>query len=80
MNTDKATTLHPAFDDFLQEFKMKMHYVFHEREDINHLGTQRGLPPYVMREILSCNPLATFIPAEYGGRGLDPKEGTTVIP
>lgn len=56
-----------------------MHNVFHEREDINHLSTRRGLPPYVMRELMACNPLATFIPTEYGGRGMKPREGIALL-
>jgi len=56
-----------------------MHNVFHEREDMNRLCMSRGLPPYVMREIMSSNPFATFIPAEYGGRGMDPREGIAIV-
>ena len=79
MNTDKTTSAHPPFEEFIQEFKIKMRYVFREREDMNQLSTNRGLPPYVMRELMSCNPLATFIPAEYGGRGMLPHEGISVV-
>jgi len=56
-----------------------MHNVFHERENMNRLCTSRGLPPYVMREVMACNPLATFIPGEYGGRGMNPREGIAIV-
>jgi len=79
MNSDNAANQHPAFSDFLQTFKTNMYNVFHKREDINRLSASRGLPPYVMREIMACNPLATFIPAEYGGRGMDPQEGIAMV-
>jgi alkylation response protein AidB-like acyl-CoA dehydrogenase len=79
MNSGKATYRHSAFNDFLHTFKANMHNVFHEREDINQLSTSRGLPPYVMREVMACNPLATFIPEEYGGRGMKPHEGIAVV-
>ena len=67
------------FDEFLKTFKTRMHNVFHDREDMNRLSTGRGLPPYVLREVMACNPLSVFIPAEYGGRGPDPREGIAVI-
>jgi alkylation response protein AidB-like acyl-CoA dehydrogenase len=67
------------FDEFLKIFKTRMHNVFHDREDMNRLSTGRGLPPYVLREVMACNPLSVFIPAEYGGRGPKPQEGIAVI-
>lgn len=67
------------FDEFLNTFKTRMRNVFHEREDMNRLSTGRGLPPYVLREVMACNPLSVFIPAEYGGRGPKPQEGIAVI-
>lgn len=79
MNSNNAAHQHPVFNDFLHSFKTNMYNVFHEREDMNRLSTRRGLPPYVMREIMACNPMATFIPAEYGGRGMDSKEGIALV-
>ncbi len=79
MNTNKATFSHPTFSNFIQNFKENMRNVFHEREDLNRLSTSRGLPPYVMRELMACNPMATFIPTEYGGRGMKPHEGIALI-
>jgi len=67
------------FNEFLHSFKTRMHNVFHEREDMNRLSTGRGLPPYVLREVMACNPLSVFIPAAYGGRGPKPEEGIAVI-
>ena len=46
------------FDAFLNTFKTRMRNVFHEREDMNRLSTGRGLPPYVLREVMACNPLS----------------------
>ncbi len=67
------------FPEFLEMFKKNMQNVFHEREDINQLSTVRGLPPYVLREVMANRPLSVFIPGEYGGRGADPKEGIAII-
>jgi alkylation response protein AidB-like acyl-CoA dehydrogenase len=64
-----ATPKHPPFEVFLENFKDKLKIIFHQRADINELETHRGLPPFVMREVLSAEPFAAFIPTIYGGRG-----------
>jgi alkylation response protein AidB-like acyl-CoA dehydrogenase len=57
------------FDSFLNDLKERMQNVFHIRADIDQLALKRGMPPFVMREIMNANPLSVAIPAEYGGRG-----------
>lgn len=42
-------------------------------------STKRGLPPYVLRQVLECNPLSTFIPEEYGGRGVRTHEALSML-
>ncbi|MCK5730617.1 MAG: acyl-CoA/acyl-ACP dehydrogenase [Draconibacterium sp.] len=59
----------PPFSEFISVLKAKMKLVFNERADINQLAIKRGLPPFVLREIMSVNPLAVGIPKEFGGRG-----------
>jgi len=54
---------------FLDKLKAKMLQVYHLRGDINQYAQHRGLPPFVLREIMTINPLAIGIPKEYGGRG-----------
>ena len=58
-----------SFSEFLNTYRDKLRQVFHVRSDIDKLSLRRGLPPFVLREIMSCNPLSTCIPAQYGGRG-----------
>lgn len=58
-----------AYPAFLEQYRSKLHQVFHERTDVNNLALSRGLPPFVMREIRSCDPLSVWIPSQYGGRG-----------
>lgn len=58
-----------SFGDFLDRFKAVMKSVFYDRADINRMAITRGLPPFVLREIMNLNPLAVAIPAEFGGRG-----------
>ncbi len=68
-----------SFTAYIQNFSEKLENVFHHRADINQLETQRGLPPFVMREILDANPLKAFIPVKYGGRGALLHEGLEVV-
>ena len=68
-----------SFPVFLDSFKTCLENVFHVREDMDQLGTLRGLPPYVLRDIMASNPLATFTPTAYGGRGGDLQEGVALV-
>ena len=55
--------------DLMSDLKTKMKLVFHERANIDQMAIKRGLPPFVLREIMSVNPLSICIKKEYGGRG-----------
>ena len=57
------------FSEFLDHYRSRLHQIFHVRADFDKLSVRRGLPPYVLREIMACNPLSACIPAQYGGRG-----------
>ena len=61
-------------NEFLNNLKAKMKLVFHERADIDQMAVKRGMPPFVMREIMSTNPLSVGIPFEFGGRGCKMEE------
>jgi alkylation response protein AidB-like acyl-CoA dehydrogenase len=74
-----ATTTQQPFSDFLNNFKARLHHVFHERASLDALGMKRGLPPFVLREIMSANPFAAFIASQYGGRGGLPSESLAVL-
>ncbi len=74
-----STTAHLPFNEFLQNFRNTLENVFHHRADINQLETQRGLPPYIMREILSADPFLAFIPEAFGGRGAHENEGIEIV-
>ena len=62
------------FGEFLNNLKTKMKLVFHDRANIDQIATTRGMPPFVMREIMSANPLSVGIPTEFGGRGCKMEE------
>ncbi len=74
-----SARLQLPFNDFLQNFRNTLENVFHQRADINQLETQRGLPPYIMREILSSDPFLAFIPEAFGGRGAHENEGIEIV-
>jgi alkylation response protein AidB-like acyl-CoA dehydrogenase len=57
------------FASFIEAFRAKIAIMFTERNDENKMGVTRGLPPYVLRQVLDENPLSVYIPTEYGGRG-----------
>lgn len=58
-----------SIKEFLDTYRSKLTELFNERNDENELSNNRGLPPYVLRQVLECNPLSAFIPKEYNGRG-----------
>ncbi|MDO9512505.1 MAG: acyl-CoA dehydrogenase family protein [Bacteroidales bacterium] len=70
---------HQAFPVFIKNFKSTLESVFYQRTSHDTLGTQRGLPPYVLREVLAADPFMAFIPEVYGGRGGHTHEGIEVI-
>lgn len=67
------------FSEFINRLKEKMNLVFHQRADINQLAIKRGMPPFVMREIMDLNPLSVGIPREYGGRGAKMEENIALL-
>lgn len=70
---------HLPFPAFLQNFKDRLETIFHHRLSPDELGSQRGLPPYAMREILAADPFLAFIPEAHGGRGAHVHEGIDVV-
>lgn len=68
-----------AFHRFLMDFKTNLHRLFHVRADIDKMSIHRGMPPFVLRDILSSNPLSTFIPEPYGGKGGHIHQGLALL-
>lgn len=74
-----SETENTPFSEFIGALKDKMKLVFHDRADADQLATKRGLPPFVMREIMTANPLSVGIPKAYGGRGGIMKENIGLL-
>ncbi len=68
-----------SFVSFMETYKSKLTELFTQRNNEGLMATQRGLPPYVLRQILECNPLSTFIPEEFGGRGAKTHETLSML-
>ena len=68
-----------TFDVLLNDLKNKMKSVYHQRSTVDDLAIRRGMPPFVMREIMSANPFSAIIPKEYGGLGGDVKESIALM-
>jgi len=88
MNQSKIYSEEPAdvtdirnmpFETFLNKLKAQMKNVFHVRADVDQMATKRGMPPFVMREIMSLNPMAVGIPSEFGGRGCHMEENIALL-
>lgn len=67
------------FETFLENLKSQLKSVFHVRANIGKMALKRGMPPFVMREIMSTNPLSVGIPLEYGGRGCKIEENLALL-
>jgi alkylation response protein AidB-like acyl-CoA dehydrogenase len=68
------TLTNVKFSEFIKDFEDRLKHLFHEKVDIDQLSLERGLPPSVLSEIMSGQPLSVAIPEEYGGRGSKVKE------
>ena len=69
MNISNSASQKVPFDNFLEDFRNRSTHAYRVRADIDQLSTNRGMPPFVMREVMSGNPLSVNIPEQYGGRG-----------
>lgn len=72
---------HPAadFNAFLATFKTRLQHLFHVRSDMDKLSIKRGVPPFILRDILAAQPMSTFIPQQYSGRGGQIHEGLALL-
>lgn len=74
-----AESVNMPFESFLDNLKAKMKHIFHNRSNIDKLALKRGMPPFVMREIMSTTPLSVGIPLEFGGRGCKMEENLALL-
>lgn len=77
MNTKNVRDI--PFETFLNDIKARMESVFHVRASVDRMALNRGMPPFVLREIMDLNPLSVGIPAAYGGRGCKMEETIALL-
>ncbi len=77
--SDNTQATPSPFYQFLDEFKSSMKRAFHGNDSIDRFCSTRGLPPAVLNELLSSNPLALAIPVKYGGMGGTMRENLTLL-
>lgn len=75
----KSLNIKKDIKTFIDTYSNKLNELFTERNNEDELLTTRGIPPYIMREVLECNPLSTFIPKEYNGRGAVTSEALSML-
>jgi alkylation response protein AidB-like acyl-CoA dehydrogenase len=68
-----------SFRQLLEDFKASMRRAFHEEDKIDQFCSTRGLPPAVLKELMSGNPMALCIPTKYGGHGGNVKENIAFV-
>ncbi len=68
-----------SFRKFLDEFKTSMKRAFHGENEIDSFCSTRGIPPAVLNELMSGNPLSLCIPKQYGGFGGTVKENIAFV-
>ena len=72
-------SLEKSFRKLLDEFKASMIRAFHRENEIDRFCSTRGLPPAVLKELMSGNPLSLCIPKQYGGFGGNVKENIAFV-
>lgn len=80
-NQNRATeeTFEQPFTDYLEQFRVKLADLFRGRINADSANLQRGVPPFIFREVFQMKPQAVSIPRRYGGRGADPAEIIAVL-
>lgn len=75
----KTRSMKQNFDDFINNFKIRLYELFHNETNIDTLSLTRGLPDKVWHEIMEQKPLSVAVPEEFQGRGLQVKECLSIL-
>ncbi len=65
--------------EFLERYRATLRRVFRRRVDADEMAAERGLPPFVLRDVFAAQPISTFLPEEHGGRGGHIHEALAVL-
>ncbi|PRZ44151.1 alkylation response protein AidB-like acyl-CoA dehydrogenase [Antricoccus suffuscus] len=81
----RSTTAKPSTtnindaEKFLANFSSTLDRVFHDRIDADLMESSRGIPSFVMRDVLAAEPVRAFIPSKFGGYGDTPIAGQAML-
>jgi alkylation response protein AidB-like acyl-CoA dehydrogenase len=78
-SSNDSSTEEKSFRQLLEEFKQSMKRAFYQEHKIDFFCSTRGLPPEVLKELMSGNPLALCIPKQYGGFGGSVKDNIAFV-
>lgn len=53
----------------VERFSAALTRTFGHRADLDEIGQGRGLPPFVLRDVLEAEPMRAFLPTRFGGFG-----------
>jgi alkylation response protein AidB-like acyl-CoA dehydrogenase len=76
--TEQSVQSQP-FSAFIEHYKTTLKTLFSQRSDLEEISLQRGMPPFILRDLMSCKPLSTFLPEQFGGRGSKVYESLSVL-
>ena len=76
---NEASNKDIAFRQKMVKFKSSMKRAFHGEDLIDQFCSTRGLPPAVLKELMSENPLSLCIPEQYGGFGGTVKQNIAFV-
>lgn len=54
---------------FLQKYRVKLNEIFNNRDYIDTMGVERGIPQQFLEDLWTTSPMSAFIPTSHGGRG-----------
>lgn len=63
----------------VRRFGESLTTVFNRRADLDELEGHRGLPPYVLRDVMAAHPLSAYVPNKFGGFGDDIWVGQAIL-
>ncbi|MPZ52771.1 MAG: acyl-CoA dehydrogenase [Acidimicrobiia bacterium] len=61
------------------QFRETLVRLYSSRHDEDTTSVSRGVPPFLLRDVLSAGPLRAYIPTEYGGRGGHISDGLGIL-
>lgn len=67
------------FSSFISHYRNRLHDIFQRRVNMDRLSLKRGMPPFLLKDVMECNPLSVFIPKENNGRGSDTAECLSML-